>query len=422
MRSIFIPLLLILLLQGISQAQTISSKKLIVVDRTGKYLDSLVKSIGDKRIVAIGEDTHGTAEFYELRAAITRRLILDKGFTTVILENPHEDMMALRAAWSTEHPDSLMRKHLFAIYQSQQMKDFLTWFAGQTGQNKKLKLAGCDDSYRELLPAYLKQAGARYHDDSLNSMLREFQLRQQLDAKSYYAQVKGPRPDSIPKNMAYMRELYQLADRIDSFCVNRRYNDPSLKELLMHAKTAYIYYERFARKKGVSRDEIMGERINYYAADPAAKIIVWAHSGHVAKYAWLMDEIGLMGATVSKAFPHEYFAIGLSGGTGTYSYIENRFINNDHDFSDSLFNAELHEPVKNSWNKELMSLSSTGFLLDFSTLSEAERAEVKKQRSLKMLGYGKESKDGKEYYPVVLTDLFDALIFLPETRHTTPIF
>ncbi|MFK7750753.1 MAG: hypothetical protein AB8B65_20340 [Kordia sp.] len=35
-------------------------------------IDALVSQIGDKRIIALGKDTHGTAEFYELRAAITK--------------------------------------------------------------------------------------------------------------------------------------------------------------------------------------------------------------------------------------------------------------------------------------------------------------------------------------------------------------
>jgi erythromycin esterase-like protein len=37
--------------------------------------------IGDTHFVLIGEATHGTHEFYSERAAITKRLITEKGFT-----------------------------------------------------------------------------------------------------------------------------------------------------------------------------------------------------------------------------------------------------------------------------------------------------------------------------------------------------
>src|SRR4051812_9449401 len=40
----------------------------------------------DARVVLLGEATHGTAEFYRARAAITRRLIERHGFTVVAVE------------------------------------------------------------------------------------------------------------------------------------------------------------------------------------------------------------------------------------------------------------------------------------------------------------------------------------------------
>ncbi len=48
--------------------------------------DPLLDRIGDARFVLLGEATHGTHEFYRERAAITRRLIEEKGFTVVAAE------------------------------------------------------------------------------------------------------------------------------------------------------------------------------------------------------------------------------------------------------------------------------------------------------------------------------------------------
>src|SRR5262245_2272925 len=46
-------------------------------------LGSLLERIGDARLVLIGEATHGTSEFYALRARITRELIRSRGFDIV---------------------------------------------------------------------------------------------------------------------------------------------------------------------------------------------------------------------------------------------------------------------------------------------------------------------------------------------------
>ena len=49
-------------------------------------LDPLVERIGDARIVAIGEASHGTHEYYAWRAALTRRLVTERGFDLVAVE------------------------------------------------------------------------------------------------------------------------------------------------------------------------------------------------------------------------------------------------------------------------------------------------------------------------------------------------
>ena len=49
-------------------------------------LDPLIDLAGDASFVLLGEATHGTHEFYSTRAAITERLIKEKGFHAVAVE------------------------------------------------------------------------------------------------------------------------------------------------------------------------------------------------------------------------------------------------------------------------------------------------------------------------------------------------
>jgi protein-L-isoaspartate(D-aspartate) O-methyltransferase len=49
-------------------------------------LHPLLDRIGQSRVVLLGEATHGTAEFYQMRARITRELITKRGFTIVAVE------------------------------------------------------------------------------------------------------------------------------------------------------------------------------------------------------------------------------------------------------------------------------------------------------------------------------------------------
>ncbi|MGY1704914.1 erythromycin esterase family protein [Geodermatophilus sp. SYSU D00697] len=54
-------------------------------------LDPLLERVGDARIVAIGEASHGTHEYYAWRAALTRRLVTERGFGFVAVEGDWPD-------------------------------------------------------------------------------------------------------------------------------------------------------------------------------------------------------------------------------------------------------------------------------------------------------------------------------------------
>ena len=49
----------------------------------------------DRRVVLLGEASHGTSEFYRARAAITRHLIESHGFTLVAVEADWPDAAAV---------------------------------------------------------------------------------------------------------------------------------------------------------------------------------------------------------------------------------------------------------------------------------------------------------------------------------------
>ena len=49
-------------------------------------LDGLLKRIADSRVVLLGESSHGTREFYDMRARITKELIEKKGFNIIAVE------------------------------------------------------------------------------------------------------------------------------------------------------------------------------------------------------------------------------------------------------------------------------------------------------------------------------------------------
>ena len=56
------------------------------LDAVAPDYDAVLEHVGDARFVLLGEATHGTREFYQERARLTERLIVERGFTAVALE------------------------------------------------------------------------------------------------------------------------------------------------------------------------------------------------------------------------------------------------------------------------------------------------------------------------------------------------
>ena len=67
-------------------------------------LDGLLERVGDARVVLLGECTHGTSEFYRMRARITQALIERRGFSAVAVEADWPDAATLDRAVRGKRP------------------------------------------------------------------------------------------------------------------------------------------------------------------------------------------------------------------------------------------------------------------------------------------------------------------------------
>ena len=111
----------------------------------------LIKQMAGKKVVALGEGTHGTAEFYRVRFWLTRILMEEHGYTQVALENDYTDTYLLGQGLRqpAANVSQLMKDHLYGIWQNQESKELLTWLQAynQTHRRRPLALRGIDAAY-----------------------------------------------------------------------------------------------------------------------------------------------------------------------------------------------------------------------------------------------------------------------------------
>ena len=128
--------------------------------------DRLIESVGDRRVVLLGEATHGTSEFYTMRARISRELIKRKGFGVVAIEGDWPD--AARVDHYVRHfefpPSEWTAFARFPtwMWRNEEMRAFVDWLRehnGMVAPEKRVAFHGLDlyslyNSVRSVL-AYL---------------------------------------------------------------------------------------------------------------------------------------------------------------------------------------------------------------------------------------------------------------------------
>src|SRR2546430_4399851 len=95
-------------------------------------LGALLDRIGDARVVLLGEATHGTSEFYRMRARITRELIADRGFRAVAVEADWPDAARIdryvrHGPAPSARPESAFSRFPTWMWRNQEVHEFVEW-------------------------------------------------------------------------------------------------------------------------------------------------------------------------------------------------------------------------------------------------------------------------------------------------------
>ncbi len=95
-------------------------------------IDALIERVGNARVVLLGEATHGSSEFYRMRARITRELIDRAGFDFVAVEADWPDAARIDAYVLGDPPRSKFDFTPFArfpswMWRNEEVQEFVTW-------------------------------------------------------------------------------------------------------------------------------------------------------------------------------------------------------------------------------------------------------------------------------------------------------
>ena len=249
--------------------------------------------LGDRRVVLLGESTHGTSEFYRARAAITRTLIERHGFTIVALEADWPDAAVLDRAVRGRPPSAVapvpFQRFPRWMWRNREFSGLLSWMRRHD---------------RELAPD--RQAGL-YGLDIYNmsasiatvlAYLDEFDPEAAAVARERYGCLTPWQKDPATYGRAMLNQRFRSCeDEVVQQCRDMfarhlaqdeedraRWMDAAHSARLVASAEAYyrVMYYGNARTWNL-RDTHMFDTLEHLLSmhGPESKAVVWAHNSHI---------------------------------------------------------------------------------------------------------------------------------------------
>ena len=407
--------------------------------------DALRELVADARFVLIGEASHGTHEFYRVRAELTKRLIAEWGFAGVAIEGDWPDAYRVNRfvrgqSDDTEATDALAGFTRFPqwMWRNADVLDFVGWLRAFNDAlpngAERVGFYGLDlyslHASMEAVLAYLQtvdpvaaeRARARYACfDAFGQ-----------DPQAYgYAASLGISPSCEAEVIRQLVDLQRSAD------VYARRDRRIPKDALFFAeqnarlvRNAERYYRAMFLGRTLSwniRDHHMTDMLEALALfldirqkrSPAkpVKLVVWAHNSHLGDArATEMAERGEVnvGQLVRVRNPVATTLVGFTTYTGTVTAAS--------DWGKPAERKIVRPALDGSYEALFHDLGYRRFLLDLTAATNARRVLMRPrlERAIGVI-YRPETERLSHYFHAVLPNQFDAVLHYDTTRAVEPM-
>lgn len=385
---------------------------------------------GDRRVVLLGEASHGTSEFYRARAAITRRLVEKHGFGIIAVEADWPDAAAVnrdvRGLPQPPDADVPFRRFPTWMWRNAEMAEFLKWMRAHNDGLPEPERAGfygldiynMSGSIAAVL-RYLEKvdpeaaAVARERYGCLTPWQKEPSTYGRAVLTSGYRKCEE----------AVARQCRELLERQLDYAAKdgESFLDAAQNARLIASAERYyrIMYYGGAETWNL-RDRHMFGTLEHVldAKGPKAKAVVWAHNSHIGDarqtdMGRLRDELNI-GQLCRERFGDEAALIGFGTHAGTVAAAS------DWDRETEI--KEVRPSHPDSVERLCHDSGKARFLLDFGDEDMLHKA-LQAERLERFIGviYRPETELMSHYADVSLSRQFDAYVWFDATRAVKPL-
>ena len=384
-------------------------------------LHELAEQIGNKKVVMLGEATHGTSEFYSYRAILSEILIREYGFNFVAVEGDWPDATRLRKyikkgeGKSARSVLSKIKRWPLWMWANEEVSSF-----AEVLRHHQCAFYGLDvySLYESILEVenYLRSTNLKMLKTIHNryQCLGVYEGNEISYAKSLSAGEKSCETE-VAENL---KDLLKLRLENDHECGERFFDAQQNARVVIGAEKYYRTMLQGSAESWNARDHHMQETLEQLLDHHGkqSKAIIWAHNTHIGDYRatdmWGDGYVNLGGLSRQKFGSENVSLVGFGTYQGT--------VVASHAWGAKEEQMKLPPAREGSLedycHQTAMKLKSKSYYFYFDDeLRKSALSSVLGHRAVGVV-YNPMHENRSQYVPTLVTERYDAFVYIDRTQ------
>lgn len=378
----------------------------------------LKEILKDKKIIAMGEATHGTAEFFQMKHRMFEFLVKEMGYRVFGIEATFGSSKIINdyILYGEGSVEKSVKAMGFWVWDTKEVTDMIKWmreFNKSVEPDDKIRFYGFDMQLIDNSLNYLLDYLEKVEFDSIEEYRKKLKHFSRFNGMLGKGNIKA-----LNKIMGGIHN--QLRIKKDNYIENSSIEEYDL--ILHNLEIIYQYIDYMKDDSFNKRDHYMAENVNWILDYEDKhygnhKIMLWAHNGHISN--GFIDYIN-MGENLKGLHKEDYYSVGFEFYDGSFVSLPLwSYMNTFGILKGGMSSFHIDSTPEGSFAHEMMKTEIPISFLDFKSVEYNK--EISRLLSNKVhvnrIGavYTGKGQNIKPDHEVILKDTFDSIIFVKST-------
>ncbi|GAB6109473.1 erythromycin esterase family protein [Fusibacter bizertensis] len=372
-------------------------------------LTPLKEILENKKIIGMGEATHGTADFFQMKHRMFEFLVEEMGYRIIVMEVQFGAGQAindyiLNGKGTLENCIDALMQFTVTSTETLEMLQWMKDFNIGKDEKDQIKFYGydmqmIDGNLNQILP-YLQKVNSKAVTDkkTVSLFLKPFYAPKDQEMETFGVEIEHIYNDLISNKSDYIKksseEEFELMVQ----------NIAVIKQWIVISK------EKNHNKMFDLRDEYAAENIQWISNYEDCKIMLWAHNEHIAnsdnKSRLLEVDQTTLGENLKRLFKDAYYSIGFDFYKGHFVAVSPK---------NKLSVFELSKSPKSSFAYEMMKTNTPIGFLDINNAKKDKVLSDFISTKVHINAIGANFNGSVSLNPRILKESFDGIIFVNTT-------